>query len=386
MKGIRLWFCFIALTLLSIAFSLRAHHPFSGHLLDEFQSYTSQFESAVKGLFRGDSPEDLELLETSIPTIMIESQIHLEQPYRPESICRKYTAPRENLEAPSIYKWIDSNGQTHFSDKRPTTVKSQDIGEKLTRKPDLFSLNYNTVGLGVPAYLNDQISYSTRKMYAIMSQALAVESTRKISLNVTVFGREKEYEALRKQLSPNSTNNTPGFYSHHENLAVVLNRPSRMETGEIAIHEASHVVTAGLFGATPRWFTEGFAEYFENMEVEGQLTRIKENAYWLKTLRQLGARNALPFLGEYWEIPRDQWESPEKNTYYAIAWSLIAYMMDTADRRKVFSEILRAMENKYCQSISITGEFNRYYPGGLQKLELEWKNWIFSTQKFRHRF
>lgn len=310
-----------------------------------------------------------------------------EQLHSVGSICR-----RPEIEEPtgvkahtSVYKWKDKQGRMHYSDKKPSEGAPIDISQTLDKKESKFTLRYQTVGAGVPGGLRDQLHYSTDKIFTLLSSGLSIENTRPIELNMTVYGQEKDYLALRHSLYPSSSSNAPGFYSLEHNLAAVLNRRQPEETSRTAIHEAAHVVIAGLYGATPRWFTEGFAEYASPITVRGQLASVKSNEYWFMVLRQLASRKGLPSLAAYWAVPSEQWEGELKAQYYATAWSVIAFMMDDTERRDNLSSYMSAMEGSYCQPLQAL-DLASFYPGGLTNLQLEWERWVTQSKGFTHRY
>jgi predicted DNA-binding ribbon-helix-helix protein len=285
----------------------------------------------------------------------------------------------------SVYKWKDDKGRLHYSDKKPSDGLPVDIGQTLDKKDSKFTLNYQALGSGTPVGLRDQLRYSTDKIFALLSEGLSVENIRPIELNISIYGEEQEYLALRQRLYPSSASNAPGFYSLEHNLAAVLNRRRPEDTRRTAIHEAAHVVIAGLYGGTPRWFTEGFAEYASSIEVRGQLASVKSNDYWFKVLRQLAKDQGLPSLAAYWAAPMEHWESELKARYYAIAWSVIAFMMDDAERRENLSSYMRVMESNYCQPLGAL-RLSHYYPGGMKALQSDWERWVTQSKGFTHRY
>lgn len=386
MRPNRLILLFIVLSGLTVAISWRAQAPFVGTWVNSLSAWLAGAELKAQKLTAPMRSKVSEVANQLMADESVYSSI-IEQLHSTENACRQSLAiePAESAPHVSVYKWQDGQGRMHYSDKKPSEGSPIDISQTLDKKESKFTLQYKTVGVGMPVGLRDQLRYSTDKIFELLSEGLSVENTRPIELNMTVYGREKDYLALRHSLYPNSSPHAPGFYSLEHNLAVVMNRQRSEDTIRTAIHEAAHVVIAGLYGATPRWFTEGFAEYASPIDVRGQLASVKSNDYWFKFLRSLARGEGLPSLADYWAIPNEQWEGALKGRYYATAWSVIAFMMDDFERRAYLSAYMRAMERNYCQPLGAL-RLDTFYPGGIKTLQGDWERWVTHSKGFTHRY
>ncbi len=387
MKFIRLTVLLIVLFVLTFSVDWRQQSANAKSWMDVLAAWPSGATLEVQEPSEPEAPAVG--VEEGTPSLIesVTQRLASEQAYLSQHACLRAIVepPKETPSDVSVYKWKDAEGRLHYSDRKPRHLSSTDIGSAIERKQSKFSLHYTPVGVGAPVGLRDQLRYSTDKIFELLSEGLSIENTRPIELNIRIYGQEKEYRALSRSLYPNSSITAPGFYSLKENLAVVLNRRNPEQTTRTAIHEAAHVVIAGLYGGTPRWFTEGFAEYVEPIHVRGQLASVKSNDYWFGVLRTVARSEGLPDLANYWSIPSAHWESELKNRYYAIAWSVIAFMMDDAGRRKNLSAFMGEMERKYCTPFA-PSRLDSFYPGGIETLQRDWAQWVMESKGFTHRF
>ena len=224
MKPLRLLFVFIVLFALLAVIGSRAQSPLVGAWVSYLSAWLTDAELKTQNF----TTPIRSKAATVATQLMADDGIYasiIEQLHPPGSICQRrktaeFTAPQAHQ---SVYKWKDKQGRIHYSDKKPSGGLPIDIGQTLDKKELKFTLYYKTVGGGIPASLRDQLHYSTEKIFALLSGGLSIENTRPIELNMTVYGREKEYLALRHSLYPSSSSNAPGFYSLEHNLAAVLN-------------------------------------------------------------------------------------------------------------------------------------------------------------------
>ena len=387
MKFIRIIVLLTVVAGLSLIVGWRAQAPAAVSWVNTLASWLPSANLPIQEPSEPMSPSvDLKADSSLVDTVA--QLLSFEQPYLTQNACLR-SIIKPAIETPpaaaSVFKWKDEDGRVHYSDRKPKSTLSADIGSTLEQKKSRFSMQYETVGTGAPVGLRDRLRYSTDKIFELLSEGLSIENTRTIDLNIRIYERENEYRALWKHLYPNSSSNAPGFYSLSENLAVVLKRQNPEDTTRTAIHEAAHVVIAGLYGGTPRWFTEGFAEYVEPIDVRGQLASVKSKDYWFRVLRSLAQEEGLPSLADYWAIPRGQWEGELKNRYYAIAWSVIAFMMDDPERRKNLSAFMGDMESNFCNPLG-SSRLDVFYAGGFDSLQRDWEQWVIQSKGFTHRF
>lgn len=92
---------------------------------------------------------------------------------------------------------------------------------------------------------------------------------------------------------------------------------------------------------------------------------------------QLLRHSRLPSLQSHFSISRSQWNDPSNSDLnYAIDWSLVFYLMIHSDGRKFLRFMLDDFAVDYCHHFDAISYINKYYAGGLNKLESDWRRWL----------
>jgi hypothetical protein len=108
------------------------------------------------------------------------------------------------------------------------------------------------------------------------------------------------------------------------------------------------------------------------MEVRGQGRTIHLNEAHLKLLK----RSRLPGLHDFLSTDRAQWSGPQRSLNYATAWSLMYFLMQDAPGMYAMQEVVKQAQANFCKPFSASNALNTAYPGGLQRLESDWRKWL----------
>ena len=164
--------------------------------------------------------------------------------------------------------------------------------------------------------MQTRLSVDTRQIFSVLSHFLSLDQLQQVHLKVHVFDSVNQFKRFKQQIAPSLSNNVSGFYSPNLNL-VAINRQSNDETTlAIARHEATHVILSGLLAIFLPGFTEGMAEYFEQMSISGQLKTIGVNRSWMKLLAEQQREGQLMTITEYLQYDRQSWRDQNQNTMY----------------------------------------------------------------------
>ncbi len=149
-----------------------------------------------------------------------------------------------------------------------------------------------------------------------------------------------------------------------------------MQTERTSFHEISHLVTTSHLGHTSPWLTERLAEYFETMHVKGQMGTVYPNTQHLQLLR----RSSTPRLRDFLSIKKSEWKSPQRDLNYATAWSLMHYLMEGSPGMYAMQEVIREAHKNFCKPFAADSVLNDAYPGGLDRVEADWRSWLASKK------
>ncbi|WP_281649072.1 DUF4124 domain-containing protein [Parendozoicomonas sp. Alg238-R29] len=296
--------------------------------------------------------------------------------------CAPTTRAVTDVETSKVYKWKDESGRVHFSDRAPQQASVKDLSQKYQNKAQYFRVKVDVSGSKVPAWTQDRLAGSTRQIFTILADQLNMTDLRQIDLNVKVFASRQAYQSYANQVAPSISKWSAGFYSSRINTAAVHHDGRDERTHQVARHESTHVIMSGLFGSMPIWFTEGMAEYFEHMKITGQAKIIEPDREQMALLQKL----SLPHL-QHWFDQAGNWYNPQnRNENYAIAWSVIHFLMQDNQRKQVLANYMKDLGKDLCREVSAAEFFAREYPGGLRRMTQDWQRWVSHGAASPHYF
>jgi hypothetical protein len=287
---------------------------------------------------------------------------------------RPPTKSRTDTNSQLVYTWVDETGQTHMSDKPPQD-QSASVADFGMSKQD-FTYEIIPDGVELPLNFQGQLAASSKRMYDAWNFFLGEENLRQSKIQLLLMGDPNRFDAYYAEASPASgSRNVAGFYRIDKNQAVVKYDAKRPGQGlRTTFHEVSHLITASHLGPTPSWLTEGLAEYFEMMQVAGQGGTIHPNHAHIKLLRT----TPLPRLQDYLAIDRPDWYGEYRDRNYAMAWSLINFLMAGSPGKYALQDTMQLAHQNFCKPFSAAAALANAYPGGIRQLEIDWRNWLAS--------
>lgn len=296
------------------------------------------------------------------------------------------TSALEKSTAAEIYRWTDESGQVHFSDAKPGATRNSDVMTvNYQDRKQYFNLKLIEDSQSLPAFTRDKVSAEVRQVYRILSRDLQLEHLRKVFLNVRIIGTQAGFQEYKAQVAPQIRTNS-GFYTSNNNEAVVFQGDNPDTMRDVIRHEATHVIMAGLYGVTPSWFNEGLAEYFEQLEISGQSRQVDAVDYHWAHLQNRHQQGNLMSLHDYVNLPPQQWYSGNLQDNYALAWSLVFFLMENTEGKRFLKGMMNDMAEDYCWSTPGSEYFNANYPGGFKAFEADWESWLQRSLPVAHRY
>lgn len=376
MKNLRSWMIFAILCALSV---LAAHWLQSGtdaRILTTLKAGLEWFEERIPS--KKEDPDTVGASPLGPSTVSPElvAEGSNDNDWRSHggndhSVCqRPPTKARTEVTRKLVYKWTDADGQTHMADK-PPQGQIASVVDLSSRKQD-FTYDIHDDGAKLSLNFQGQLAAGAKRIYDTWHFFLGEEYLRQTHIKVRVIGGPARFDALWRQGNPNSKP-VGGFYSAAKNEAFVKHNPKRSEqTIKTTFHEVSHLITAGHLGPTPPWLNEGLAEYFETMEVSGQGGTLTPNRLHLERLK----RSRIPRLKDFLELNGSAWYGDQRSLNYALAWSLMHFLMEGAPGIYAVREVMQQARQNFCKPFSASLALHNAYPGGLSKLEADWRKWL----------
>lgn len=272
-----------------------------------------------------------------------------------------------------VYEWRDANGQLQVSDKPPASEYSA-LHVKELFVENFFALDVDNSQASLPGFTQDHIRAGVSKTYRTFSEVIKVAQIRKIQLKLKFISDEAQFHAYRKQVAPDTNYKATGFYNSRLNQSTIWAVGDKHHLTRISLHEATHAMVAAMFGDMPIWLNEGLAGFFEKMVITGEQTyKFATNDEHLKLLRS----SRLPSLRSHFAQTHDEWNHPATSDLnYAIDWSLVFYLMTRSDGRQLLRYMLDQMAVNYCHAFDATTFIDQHYPGGVARLESNWRQWL----------
>ena len=277
-----------------------------------------------------------------------------------------------------IYTWQDEHGVTHFSDVENKVATSQ-ITQYIEPKYN-FELHIESLGTSPPPFFRDKLTSTINKIDRIYRQYLPKRELQPIKVNLVLAGNLTAYRKLRDQYA-SSVGASQGFYTSQHNIAAVWFRESN-QTFSTAIHETVHVMNAGQFGNTPRWFNEGMAEYFESDAFLASVdtnkrykTMVEQNAATKPKYRFVDVSSPLYMgLEELLNATDNEWQGPKQAALYQHSQSFIRFLFSTRSGKTTLAGLVADFSKNRCQTKLVDTVFARY-PGGAKRLNQDWLSW-----------
>ncbi|MAM70379.1 MAG: hypothetical protein CMP91_04445 [Gammaproteobacteria bacterium] len=326
-----------------------------------------------------DQPEALEPTERPATTLeRMEMEVAAISEAPPADFSCNQAPVREVTEStgPRIYQWRDENGRLHFGDSPPPGIVTTEFDARQATTLDYFQLQVEFRGGSSVPYFRGQIQAQANSMYEILADLLGEDRLKQVELNVIVFSDNSSYREYANSVGGAALANAGGFYSNASNEAVTFLYDSEEQTLEVSRHEAAHVILNGLLATGPLWLHEGMAEYFEQLSIQQQLTRIAPNDDWLILARNAVETGYMSNLQDFLDATPEQWRSGEEAMNYALGWSLVYFMLSNNDGRRALTALLQQTADAYCTAISSVPPLSQAYPGGLTELQEDFFAWL----------
>lgn len=291
---------------------------------------------------------------------------HVTQPYcRPSNL-----GAIRNEEGAKVYRWLDNEGQAHFSDRQPVGTDKHVDQLAVHAQGYGFDLNLSAVGAVLPVEFRNELVVRIHKSYDVLASFMPSEALQAVALNVKIFGSQSDYERVYKRYAADFVGSTSGFHAAQDNLAAVL-RKTDAQLLRTSMHEAVHVMNSGMFGRLPRWVNEGLAEYLEQLKVFGQAVEIPVAKFWLREL----SRKRLPLTFVVGANDKD-WQGELRHSLYAHSWALVFFLFESADGRALVRDYLLRSARTPCKINSSSEFLAKYYPGGVRLLSENFNDWL----------
>lgn len=285
------------------------------------------------------------------------------------------TAAVTTAVAPQIYQWTDAEGRKHFGDRPPAGANATGWQSQALARPDYFKLSIEHRGeINAPQFRNE-LTPQVQGIYQILGDMIGRDQLRKVDLNISLYPDMTSYLAFAQSLSNRDMSGTNGFYSTAINEAVTFMQPDFRKTMEVARHESTHVIIAGVLGHAPLWLNEGLAQYFSFMSIAALGKTINEDAL-RKAFAIQSVQQGYPGIAALLELDATQWRGASQQSHYAVSWALVYFMMSSEQGKTALARVMQQLATNYCRPVDSRATLNASYAGGIDQLQQDFYQWL----------
>jgi hypothetical protein len=288
-----------------------------------------------------------------------------------------------------IYQWRDANGKLHFSDspvsKTEQDGEAEDISSKYQSRDSYISTKVLPIKAPLPLSFETKINTAIKKMFLVLSEAFHTRQLSQLELQLKIFGDKQEFQDYART-KDSLLIDAAGFYLPKENEASVLLQAGDQQTFSLVQHEASHVLMANLYGLSPIWLNEGFAEYFQNMKISGFETTVYPSAYHFRAVKAVLNGNEDYSLRTHFELTPFEWQGKDIQLHYSEAWSIVFFLLSSNEGKFVLTKYFEVLAEERCSVPNSANFFENNYPGGIRQMDKDWKRWLSQREVHPHRY
>lgn len=234
----------------------------------------------------------------------------------------------------------------------------------------------------LPKANEDKINFIIADLVKRHEEAFGFVMETNFHVRIRIFGRFEDYRkfALTNQVNAETASaisNLAGYYSGRDQEVVTWRQRDPTYLANNILHECSHAIMHHQFRALPLWLDEGCAVYFQFpafMRSESAIQRLQGQWYQLK---QWNDEKSLPDLRTFLNLNPEEFRALDPTRSYLTGWSIFQLLMSTPEHRRA----LNAMILNYSKpgaTPDCARLLNQFYPGGLARMERDWRLWIAS--------
>ncbi|MFL0797900.1 MAG: DUF1570 domain-containing protein [Cellvibrionaceae bacterium] len=270
-----------------------------------------------------------------------------------------------------IYTWKDQNGKRHFGDQAPQHIDGVDSVE-VEGQRQFFELKLETGQFPLPLAFQEKLTLHINKSYSVLENLLPRSLLRKVQLNLWLFRDKRQYLLFQQEHAPMlaKAGATNGFHSPKDNIAAVFYQDNE-QLLTTSVHEAVHVINAGMFGFLPRWLNEGLAEYLEHLDIAGQSVKIPVLQGWYRQVKHQPMPLETLFDSQY-----EDWQGDKISHLYGQSWAVVFFLMQSKEGKNLITRYLVESAEEPCKEESMQDFVYKYYPGGMKQLQNTFDAWL----------
>jgi len=306
-----------------------------------------------------------------------------------------------NFTYAEIYKWIDKNGLTHYGQKPISGIEQEEISQKIkkssepvkftpiksssidnqSKNPNIGKLlvDIKLVQYEIDSQTRKKIKRQIRAIHQAYKEWFDWETHRDQTIKIRIFGKYKDFENF--QIQKNGRFSTHRSHYNGKTREILMHGTEFKDaTLSVLFHEASHAIIHMEMNSSPKWINEGLAEVFARSAIKKGSLTVENNDEWVELMKHKLREGSLLSFKDYINITTHSWHNTsrrEERAYYYIAWSMMKFLVSNKNKRTALKAIIHETRRTvWWKKGGLEKIFNNHYPGGINKLNRDWKKWV----------
>jgi len=202
------------------------------------------------------------------------------------------------------------------------------------------NLHITLYSANMTPYFQKQFGLLMKGVLTSYTNYLNIKSNNKIKVNIIIL-RDRQSYLRHAAIDDYDPSRSQGVYFGQRNLAFVSynNEANAIKT---AIHEAVHAINLHLIGITSRAFSEGTAEFFEDIEVNS-----KRGFNIIVSNKKLETE---PYLFSL-ITKDDEWQNLQITKLYYSSWAWISFMMMEFEAKSTLVKYIKTEQQDLCSAL-----------------------------------
>ncbi|MBB5321907.1 DUF4124 domain-containing protein [Marinobacter oulmenensis] len=277
-----------------------------------------------------------------------------------------------------IYKWVDENGEVHFSDRKDHRLEQEVVNVRPSPSEwSRFDIKVETVDVELSDAEHQQIVDGVNSVYEFYDRVMSFDMYQTVPVNILIFKGAREYQNYLAGKGGGLAVASYGVYMPREHQIAVYMQEDKPRTFRTIKHEVSHAVLHSLVPYAPSWLNEGLAEQMEMLgrdESGLYFEHHPENRWVVAKAREQGR---LAAIGEFLKLPSIKWRHSDfsgSSSVRAQAGQFVYFLLAKPTRRNF---VVRLMHNFDRGDRTLSYYLvDEHYLGGVAMLNSDWARWV----------
>jgi hypothetical protein len=233
----------------------------------------------------------------------------------------------------------------------------------------------------LPKANEDKINLIVADLLKRHEEAFNFTASPELHVRIRIFGT---FDGYRSFASTNhsgfeheslSISNIAGYFSPRNNEVVTWRQRDPTYLANNILHECSHAIMHQQFHSLPTWLDEGCAVYFSYPVYMRDASDERQLKHRWRELKKWLDESSLPELRGFLDLSPREFRLQPSSRMYAVSWSVFQLLMSTPENKRVLNAMVQEFQKPGAPPDG-AALLEKSYPGGLAKMETDWRAWI----------